>query len=105
MTDQRWIEVDVKAMIVNPFYAVNIVPTLCAEHEPIVDRDQWVQANARLIGEMGAEVWLNLLLDVLESGGVTDDPAPQAATLPPLPKNRQQRRLEQRRRTKSSGQP
>lgn len=103
MTDQGWTEGDIQAMLVNPFYAVNISPTLCSEHEPIVDRDQWVSANARLIGEMGAEAWLSLLLDVLESGGVTDDPSPQSATPPPLPKNRQQRRLEQRRRTRSGG--
>ncbi len=105
MTDPEWTEADVQAVLVNPFYAVTIAPRLCGEHEPMIDRAQWVSANARLIEQIGAEAWLNRLLRVLESGGITDEPSPEPRTPPPLPKNRQQRRLEQRRRSKSEGRP
>ena len=105
MTDQGWTEEDVQAVLVNPIYAVTISPSLFGEHEPIVSRSQWVQANARLIEQIGAEAWLDRLLDVLASGGVTDEPTPPPASPLPLPKNRQQRRLEQRRRSRSENQP
>ena len=61
----------IQQLVINPFYAVNIAEGLCARHPPMVTKEEWVQANARLIGEMGAEAWLRRLLDVLETGGVT----------------------------------
>ncbi len=104
MTDQGWTEADVQAVLVNPFYAVSIAPSLCGEHEPLIDRAQWVQANARLIEQIGAEAWLERLLDVLASGRVADEPVPPAPP-PPLPKTRRQRRLQQRRRSGSDDEP
>jgi hypothetical protein len=100
MAGQGWTEDDIQTLLVNPIYAVSISPSLAVEHEPLVERSQWISANARLIKEIGAEAWLERLLDVLESGGITDEPSPQAPLSPSLPKSRQQRRLEQRRRTK-----
>lgn len=104
MTDQEWTEEDVQAVLVNPFYAVTIAPNLCGAHDPIIDRTQWVSANARLIEQIGAEAWLNRLLDVLESGGVAAEGSPPPDAAPALPKTRQQRRLQQRRRTRSGDQ-
>ena len=104
MPKEGWTEADVEAVLTNPFYAVSIAPSLCGEHEPLIDRAQWVRANARLIAQIGAEAWLERLLDVLASGGVADDPPPPASS-PPLPKNRHQRRLQQRRRARSDDQP
>ncbi|GAA2712922.1 hypothetical protein GCM10010429_30980 [Micromonospora olivasterospora] len=58
---------DVAATIGNPFYAVNIDPDLAAAHDPIVFEEEWVAANARLVGEIGPESCLrNLLLAVLK---------------------------------------
>ena len=65
----RWTEAAVRALLVNPFYAVTAAPTFCVPHEPMIERDAWVRANARLIEQIGAEAWLGRLLEVLESGG------------------------------------
>ena len=56
-------------VLINPFYAINFAPVLCAEHEPLIDRETWVRAKVRLIEQLGAERWLRTLLDVLETGG------------------------------------
>ena len=62
----KWTEKDVEGILTNPFYAIQLHPTLCVEHPPIVSREQWIAANARMIKEMGARAWLARLLDVLE---------------------------------------
>lgn len=60
-------EYEVKQLLINPYYAININPDLASPHSPIVDRDQWVGANQHLINEIGSEEWLRQLLTVLES--------------------------------------
>jgi hypothetical protein len=70
-------ENDVKDMLINPFYAININPDLAAEHEPLVSEAQWLQANLRLIDEIGAEKWLERLLAVLQGGGPRNPDEPK----------------------------
>lgn len=60
-------------MFANPFYAINILPALCAEHEPMVSKETWIKANAKMIDEIGKEEWLKRLLSALESGGPQSD--------------------------------
>lgn len=74
---EDWTEETMQAILVNPFYAIEIAPVLCSEHPPLVDQATWIRANVRAMEEMGAEEWLKLLLRVLETGGVTasDDEA------------------------------
>lgn len=69
-------EDDVKAMLINPIYAVSIDPDLAGNHEPIVSKERWIEANEKLINEIGAEEWLGRLLAVLEGDYSTspDDP-------------------------------
>jgi hypothetical protein len=57
---------DVTNMLINPFYAINIEPDLTAEHEPMVSEAQWVEANLKLIDEIGPQQWLERLLAVLQ---------------------------------------
>ena len=90
-TEGEWTEEAVQALLVNPFYAVTAAPSLCLPHEPTIGRDVWVRANARLIAEIGAEAWLERLLDVLESGG----PA-AVADVPDPPRPRKRYRLPDR---------
>lgn len=59
-------EDDVKDTLINPAYAVSISPDLAGKHEAIVPRQRWIEANTRLIEEIGAEDWLRRLLAVLE---------------------------------------
>jgi hypothetical protein len=62
-------ENDVKDMLINPFYAINFSPDLAAKHEPLVSEPQWIQANIKLIDEIGAQEWLEHLLAVLQGAG------------------------------------
>ena len=68
-------EQETKDIFTNPFYAINISPSLAMEHEPMVSKEKWVQINARLIDEMGKEAWLEQLLSVLETGKPFDKDA------------------------------
>jgi hypothetical protein len=59
---------ELEHMFTNPFYAINILPSLCLKHEPMVSKETWIKANAKMIDEIGKEAWLKRLLDTLESG-------------------------------------
>jgi hypothetical protein len=63
-----WNAEQVTRLAVNPYYAVTLAESLCTPHPPLISKDEWVQANVRLIDELGAEAWLRTLLDVLEAG-------------------------------------
>jgi hypothetical protein len=70
----EWTEDDVRRLAMNPFYAITIEPELCEPHEPMVTEDQWVAANVRMIGDLGAEGYLRTLLDVLKGNYPVADP-------------------------------
>jgi len=59
-------EDDATGMLINPTYAVSISPDLAGKHEAIVSKQRWIETNARLISEIGAEEWLRRLLAALE---------------------------------------
>ncbi len=59
-------EDDVTGMLINPTYAVSISPDLAGKREAIVSKRRWIEANTRLINEIGAEEWLRRLLAALE---------------------------------------
>ena len=64
--DNEWTPGDVTSMIANPFYAINIDEGLAVPHEPLISEDDWVEANVRLIEELGAKPYLRNLLSVLK---------------------------------------
>lgn len=70
-------EDDVTGMLINPIYAVSIDPDLMGKHKAIAPRQRWIEANKRLIDELGPEEWLRRLLAVLEGDfpGSPDDRA------------------------------
>ena len=41
-----WTPGDLRALLGNPFYAINIDPQLAEPHEPLVSEDEWIAANA-----------------------------------------------------------
>jgi hypothetical protein len=55
--------------IINPSLVVRISARLEGDHPPLVTREQWLQANVKLMYELGSEKWLERLLNVLETGG------------------------------------
>jgi hypothetical protein len=55
--------------MMNPFKAITFSARLQGKHEPITKIDAWVQANLKLMKELGSGAWLWQLLEVLETGG------------------------------------
>jgi hypothetical protein len=55
--------------IINPCLVVTVSVRLHGEHPPLITRQQWLEANTKLIKELGTEPWLWNLLAVLETGG------------------------------------
>jgi hypothetical protein len=60
---RNW-DVDFTFEVADPYPAITVDPTLCLEHEPIIEEDRWVEANIRGLGE-GERVWMRNLLSVL----------------------------------------
>lgn len=56
--------------MMNPFKAITFSARLQGRHEPIIEIDAWVQANLKLMNELGAGAWLWQLLGVLETDGL-----------------------------------
>jgi hypothetical protein len=54
--------------IINPCLAVKVSNRLQGEHPLLVTHEQWVQANIKLMDELGSAKWLERLLGVLETG-------------------------------------
>ncbi|GEB53131.1 hypothetical protein HLB32_14740 [Streptomyces cacaoi] len=67
----------IMGVLINPFSAIEIHPSLAAPHEPLVSEDQWVHAMVRHIEEHGAEHTLRILLHTLKGDYVgADEGAP-----------------------------
>ena len=64
----KWTADEVAAQVINPFYAITIAEDLTIEHEPLISREVWIEANTKLLGELGVRAWLEKLLTVLEKG-------------------------------------
>jgi hypothetical protein len=64
--DGQWTPEQVAGILINPFNAIEIHPSLTAPHEPLMPEDDWVRAGVRLIEEYGAEFALRALLRTLK---------------------------------------
>lgn len=53
----------------SPAAAIKISERLKGEHELLITRKVWIQANKKLINELGKEEWLWRFIKVLETGG------------------------------------
>ena len=61
--EQRDVET-VRQTLANPYNCLSVGPNWDL-HQPTISEDEWIKANARLIGEIGANNWLKLLLENL----------------------------------------
>lgn len=59
----------VRDTLINPYKGIIFSDRLMGEHEPLVTREMWIDANVKMIKELGADTWLWRLLGVLETGG------------------------------------
>ncbi|MFE9900216.1 hypothetical protein [Streptomyces achromogenes] len=64
--DGRWTPEQVAGMLLNPFNAIEVHPSLAAPHDPLMPEDDWVRVGVRLIEEHGAEFALRALLRSLK---------------------------------------
>lgn len=64
--DGKWTAEAVVGVMINPFNAIEIAPSLAVPHEPMISEDEWVQVGVRLIEENGAEFALRALLRTLK---------------------------------------
>ncbi|MBA9053226.1 hypothetical protein [Streptomyces murinus] len=64
--DDAWTAEQVAGMLINPFNAIEIHPSLAVPHDPVVTEDEWVRMGVRLIERHGAEFALRLLLHTLK---------------------------------------
>ncbi|MGW7350346.1 hypothetical protein [Streptomyces sp. NPDC054784] len=71
--DGRWTPELVMGLLINPFSAIEIHPSLAAPHEPLISEDEWVHGMLRLIEEQGVEHSLRVLLHLLKGDYVGAD--------------------------------
>ncbi|MFI8943781.1 hypothetical protein [Streptomyces syringium] len=64
--DGRWTAEQVAGILINPFNAIEIHPSLAAPHDPLMSEDDWVRVGVRLVEEHGAEFALRALLRILK---------------------------------------
>ncbi|MGP3943883.1 hypothetical protein [Streptomyces sp. 6N106] len=64
--DGRWTAEQVVGILLNPYNAIEIHPSLATPHELLMSEDDWVRAGVRLIEESGAEFALRALLRILK---------------------------------------
>ena len=58
MAKSDWTPEEVRKVLGNPMY--------CLSTPPVISEGQWIEANARLIREMGPEAYLRQLLDTIK---------------------------------------
>ncbi|AXC09707.1 hypothetical protein ACPOL_0324 [Acidisarcina polymorpha] len=58
MPKNDWTSEDVRNILLNPKY--------CLSTPPVISEGQWIEANARLIRELGPEIYLRQLLDTMK---------------------------------------
>jgi hypothetical protein len=57
---------EVAAMLADPFYAVEIHPSLCRRHEQVMSEATWIRSNSHAIDLLGAAAWCRRHLDALK---------------------------------------
>ena len=58
-------EDEIREVILNPYYAVNLKDSLFVNSSPQFAKEDWVLKNAELMSEIGIKTWLEKLLVVL----------------------------------------
>jgi hypothetical protein len=61
---------NLRRIIANPFYCINMYPDITIPHEPLISEETWIKSAKRSIEENGAEVFLKELLENLKGNSV-----------------------------------
>lgn len=62
-------EDNVRATLINPYYAIELHESLFGAHPPLVDEGTWITAQERMLEEVGPEGYFRELLRVLKDSG------------------------------------
>jgi hypothetical protein len=73
-----WVSSDIARALMNPFYAIDIDPSLALPHEPLISEEEWIAANLRMIADIGPESFLRTLLHILKGGYLAGDDSDSA---------------------------
>lgn len=57
-------------ILANPFYCINMHPSITIEHEPLIAEETWIKSATRSIEENGAELFLKNLLENLKGNSI-----------------------------------
>ncbi|MFI7030149.1 hypothetical protein ACIBK1_15730 [Microbispora rosea] len=68
-----WTPEMMAGVMINPFNAVELDPTLTSRHDPLISEEEWVKLSLRLIEEFGAEFFLYALLRILKGEYVGEE--------------------------------
>jgi len=66
MTGEKITADDVKRILANPFYCIEIHKSLCEPHEPTISEEDWIKASVVTIKDIGAEEFLKELIENLK---------------------------------------
>jgi hypothetical protein len=58
MPNDKWTSENVRKVLANPMY--------CLSNPPVISEGQWIEANAKLIRDLGPEAYLRQLLDSIK---------------------------------------
>ncbi|MET3987442.1 hypothetical protein [Streptomyces sp. PvR034] len=64
--DGRWTPEQVMGLLINPFGAIEIHPSLAVPHKPTISEDDWVRIMVKQMAEHGPEHMLRVLLHTLK---------------------------------------
>jgi len=62
----EWTAGDVRKILVNPLYCIDIHPANATPHAPIISEEEWITAATELIRQEGPKSFLRSLLDILK---------------------------------------
>ncbi len=81
-----WEPGDVAALLVNPFYAIQIHESHSRPHKHILSESRWILSNERAIEEVGSIGWLRHLMAALRADcGQSERPDGRFAIADPYP--------------------
>jgi len=64
-------EGDVKRILSNPFYAIQVDESMCVPHETLISEEDWIKSAVKLVEEIGVEEYMKNLLENLKGNYVT----------------------------------
>jgi hypothetical protein len=72
-TPSKWEASDVTRLLANPFYCINISPSMAVSHPILISEDMWISTAEKLIERAGARAFLIHLLENLKGNYIREE--------------------------------